>query len=364
MALKKLVYIIFSLFIVSSSSALEIKGTIDLSEKWQPKVFLALLNSPNDIFVASPDFIIAETFIKPDGSFEINTQSVPDDERFYRLYLVQGDNASVEFSASQNKNYFHLLLNRQSEIELSATTRNNSLEVTELSGSDDTKAIFDFDEKFEEQSSELRGQLPKAQSTFLSQELETFIHRVVADAKNPYVGLYALYHIEDKETDFLRNSDFYFNFQKRLDDELPITPYTENYSALLNELIGFREFVCEMPGVQPKWKDWLMIIEAVIILLLLVILIGFYKQLKKMRKRENDPENNLKPLYEGLTLKQQEILSLLAAGKTNKEIAQELFVELSTVKTHINNIYRQLGVSTRKDAVDFYNSVKKQYQGV
>ncbi|WP_321346176.1 helix-turn-helix transcriptional regulator [uncultured Draconibacterium sp.] len=358
MALKKLVYIILSLFIASSSSALEIKGTIYLSDQWQPKVFLALLNTPNDIFVASPDFIIAETFINPNGSFEINTQSVPNDQRFYRLYLVQGDNASVEFSATQNKNYFHLLLNRQSQVELSATTQNNSLEVVQLDGSDDTKAIFDFDEKFREQNRELSGELPKAQSTFLSQELETFIHSVVADARNPYVGLYAIYHIEDKETDFLRNSDFYFNFQKRLEDELPITPYTEAYSALLDELIGFREFVCEMPGVQPKWKDWLMIIEAVIILILLVILIGFYKQLKKIRKRENDSINNLKPLYEGLTLKQQEILSLLAAGKTNKEIAQELFVELSTVKTHINNIYRQLGVSNRKDAVDFHNAVK------
>nr|WP_319268810.1 helix-turn-helix transcriptional regulator [uncultured Draconibacterium sp.] len=358
MALKKLVYIILSLFIASSSSALEIKGTIDLSDQWQPKVFLALLNTPNDIFVASPDFIIAETFINPNGSFEINTQSVPNDQRFYRLYLVQGDNASVEFSATQNKNYFHLLLNRQSQVELSATTQNNSLEVVQLDGSDDTKAIFDFDEKFREQNRELSGELPKAQSTFLSQELETFIHSVVADARNPYVGLYAIYHIEDKETDFLRNSDFYFNFQKRLEDELPVTPYTEAYSELLDELVGFREFVCEMPGVQPKWKDWLMIIEAVIILILLVILIGFYKQLKKMRKRENDSTNNLKPLYEGLTLKQQEILSLLAAGKTNKEIAQELFVELSTVKTHINNIYRQLGVSNRKEAVDFHNAVK------
>lgn len=357
MSFKKLLYIIFPVFFVSSSFGLEIKGKIDLSEQWQPKVFLALLNTPEDIFLASPDFIIAETFINPDGSFTINTQSVPDDNRLYRLYLVQGDNASVEFSATQNRNYFHLLLNRRSEVELTATTQNNSLEVLEFSGSEDSKAIFDFDEKFQEQTKELRGELPKAKSTFLSQELESFIHSVVANSKNPYVGLYALYHIEDKETDFLRNSDFYFNFQKRLVEELPVTPYTEAYSGLLDELVGFREFVCEMPGVQPKWKDWMMVIEAIIILLLLAILIGLFQQLKKMRKRENDPENNLKPLYEGLTLKQQEILGLLAAGKTNKEIAQELFVELSTVKTHINNIYRQLNVSTRKEAVDFYRSV-------
>ncbi|QIA08954.1 helix-turn-helix domain-containing protein [Draconibacterium halophilum] len=359
MLLKKLCYIVSLLFIVSSSSALEIKGTINLSERWQPKVFLALLNSPDDIFVASPDFIIAETFINPDGSFEINTQSVPDDERFYRLYLVQGDNASVEFSATQNKNYFHLLLDRQSEIILTATTQNNSLEVMELRGSEASKAIFDFGEKFAEQRGELSRELPKAKSTFLSQELENFIHTIVAGAENPYVGLYALYHIDDKETDFLRNSDFYFNFQKRLEDELPVTPYTEAYSELLDELIGFREFVCEMPGVQPKWKDWLMLVEALIILVLILFLISLSRKFNKMRSRENVTTNNLKPVYDGLTLKQQEILSLLAAGRSNKEIAQELFVELSTVKTHINNIYRQLNVSTRKDAVDFYHSIKK-----
>ena len=360
MSLKKLFYIIFPLFIASSSSALEIKGTIDLSEQWQPKVFLALLNTPEDIFVASPDFIIAETFINPDGSFVINTQSVPEDERFYRLYLVQGDNASVEFSATQNKNYFHLLLSRQSEIELTANTQNNSLEVVELRGSDASNAILDFDEKFQKQSRELSGELPKAKSTFLSQELESFIHTLVANSKNLYVGLYALYHIEDKETDFLRNSNFYFNFQKRLEEELSVTPYTEAYSDLLNELIGFREFVCEMPGVQPKWKDWLMIVEALVILFLIVFLIGLYRRLSKIRDQENDPANNLKPLFDGLTSKQQEILGLLAAGKTNKEIAQQLFVELSTVKTHINNIYRQLNVSTRKDAVSFYHVVKNE----
>lgn len=359
MLLKKLFHIIFSFCIATSSFALEIKGTINLSEQWQPKIFLALLNTPDDIFVASPDFIIAETFIEPDGSFEINTQSVPQDERFYRLYLVQGDNASVEFSATQNKNYFHVLLNRQSEIKLRATTKNNSFEVIDLTGSEESKAIFDFDKEFQKQSNELTGVLPKAQSSFLSQELENFIHTVVTDAENPYVGLYALYHIEDKETDFLRNSDFYFNFQKRLEQELAVTPYTEAYSDLLDELIGFRDFVCEMPGVQPKWKDWLMVIEAIIILVLTLLLIGMYRQFLKMRNQENDSTNNLQAFYDGLTSKQQEILGLLAAGKTNKEIATELFVELSTVKTHINNIYRQLNVSTRKDAVDFYNSVKK-----
>jgi DNA-binding CsgD family transcriptional regulator len=51
-----------------------------------------------------------------------------------------------------------------------------------------------------------------------------------------------------------------------------------------------------------------------------------------------------------LTSKEMLVLRLLSESKTNKEIAAELFVELSTVKTHLNNIYSKLSVSNRKEA--------------
>ncbi|WP_347840449.1 helix-turn-helix transcriptional regulator [uncultured Draconibacterium sp.] len=358
MLLKKLIYIFILSLTVGSASALEISGKIKLTDRWQPKVFLALINAPEDLFVASPDFIIAETFIQPDGSFVLNTQTVPAEYMFYRLYLVRGNNSLVEFSAAENKNYFHLLLNRDSSVEVWAKTENNSLVVEDLSGSEASNAILDFDKKYREQTKALSGQLTKAKSSFLTQELEAFIHSFVKNSENPLVGLYALYHITDKETDFLRQRDFYFDFQKRIAAEIPATTYNDAYSELLEELVGFRDFVCEMPGVQPKWKDWLLLIEALVIFILLGFTFVFYRKYLVLKKTESQSSANLISVYDGLTLKQQQILSLLAAEKTNKEIANELFVELSTVKTHINNIYRHLGVATRKEAVAFYRRVK------
>jgi LuxR family maltose regulon positive regulatory protein len=44
-------------------------------------------------------------------------------------------------------------------------------------------------------------------------------------------------------------------------------------------------------------------------------------------------------------------LELIAAGCSNREIAEELVVAVSTVKSHINNIYRKLDVSSRTQAV-------------
>jgi LuxR family maltose regulon positive regulatory protein len=57
------------------------------------------------------------------------------------------------------------------------------------------------------------------------------------------------------------------------------------------------------------------------------------------------------PLFEALSERELEVLRLIAAGLSNKEIAQELVVAISTVKTHINHIYRKLDVSSRTQAM-------------
>ena len=53
----------------------------------------------------------------------------------------------------------------------------------------------------------------------------------------------------------------------------------------------------------------------------------------------------------GLVNREKEILSLLAEGLTNQQIASQLFIGVATVKTHLRNLYRKLGVSDRAGAV-------------
>lgn len=52
-----------------------------------------------------------------------------------------------------------------------------------------------------------------------------------------------------------------------------------------------------------------------------------------------------------LTQREQEILRLIAAGKSLPEIAKELYLGLTTVKTHVQHLYDKLGVSDRAAAV-------------
>lgn len=55
-------------------------------------------------------------------------------------------------------------------------------------------------------------------------------------------------------------------------------------------------------------------------------------------------------LYDDLTSREREVLRLIAQGKSNQEIADELFITLKTVKTHVSNILAKLEVDDRTKA--------------
>ena len=54
-----------------------------------------------------------------------------------------------------------------------------------------------------------------------------------------------------------------------------------------------------------------------------------------------------------LTAREAEVLQLLQEGMTNGEIAHHLSIGVETVRTHARNIYRKLGISTRRDLARF-----------
>jgi LuxR family maltose regulon positive regulatory protein len=56
-------------------------------------------------------------------------------------------------------------------------------------------------------------------------------------------------------------------------------------------------------------------------------------------------------MVEPLTAREREVLRLIAAGLSNKEIARQLVVSVGTVKRQAHNLYGKLGVSGRTQAL-------------
>jgi LuxR family maltose regulon positive regulatory protein len=75
------------------------------------------------------------------------------------------------------------------------------------------------------------------------------------------------------------------------------------------------------------------------------------------RKSSNDgfmsqaPGSGAQPLIEPLTPREREVLALIAAGYSNPEIASRLVIAVTTVKTHVKNIYGKLQVTNRFQAI-------------
>jgi DNA-binding CsgD family transcriptional regulator len=59
-----------------------------------------------------------------------------------------------------------------------------------------------------------------------------------------------------------------------------------------------------------------------------------------------------------LTKREIEVLRYISQGKTNKEIASKLFISEHTVRTHLNRIYKKLGVDSRVEAALYYRGLR------
>ena len=104
------------------------------------------------------------------------------------------------------------------------------------------------------------------------------------------------------------------------------------------------------------WNDH--IYMAVLLVFVLILIAWVWMEIEKKKTsqliaeiknetpaQENDWETRLLEL----SARQRDVFELIAAGKSNKEIMDELNIELSTLKTHINKIYKTLDIKSRRE---------------
>ena len=140
--------------------------------------------------------------------------------------------------------------------------------------------------------------------------------------------------------------DHLFRFQKTLLPSFGILFISAMY-LLLGEV-----------AIKLKWNETVYVLIALIILSFAVPLfwarIEFTKAkllLENIQNTPNQKEEELQHRLDQLSFKEKEVLNHILSGKSNKEICATLFIEHSTLKSHINHIYKKLEVKSRKEMV-------------
>jgi LuxR family maltose regulon positive regulatory protein len=83
-----------------------------------------------------------------------------------------------------------------------------------------------------------------------------------------------------------------------------------------------------------------------------VVPLGYLARIKRAFEGEQTtPDPGLSGLIDPLTGREHEVLTMLAAGRSNQAIARELVVTLDTVKKHVGHVLGKLGAANRTAAV-------------
>jgi DNA-binding NarL/FixJ family response regulator len=149
---------------------------------------------------------------------------------------------------------------------------------------------------------------------------ETALHLALLDVVLPGMSGYELFE----------------SLRERLDEELPVIfvsgMRTDHYDRVAGLLLGADDYV-----VKPFDPDELVA--------------RIRRSLRPNRTREAPVGNGHSATAASLTPREREIVSLLAAGSTTREIAYELVISPRTVGTHVQHILGKLGVRNRGQAV-------------
>lgn len=329
-----------------------IQGTVNFIDDWQPTIYLAAidkLDKLTDYYRTSADLVVSAAPIQTDGSFILTGDNLPSESRFYRLYLLKEDSREYEtclFVGVNDHNFIHLILNNDSQLKITADQGAYSpFGNYQINGDGKNQAMraladivypsFDF-YKFQFQTKR------KLSEEKLQQNLKYFSDT----CHYPIVSLAAVVNT-DFDQYFETDRYFYEDFGERLQKELPKSSYTKNYFRKLN-YYGFEETTS-----LPSWVFWSIGLLIVSLLTMSGLAFYFYKKFKdnNLPNSTKSTTESVEALYDKLTLKEREILGLIKEGKANKEIANQLFIGVSTVKSHINKIYSKLEVRSRKEVV-------------
>ena len=303
-------------------------------------VYLSWIRDYRKISGLYPDQVIQVASSDSLGAFQFSGEQLESVNQIYRIhtdgcetgvnhYIRQCDaGEQVAFIAS-NRDTIHFPLSGDQQVFCDIVSTNTS--TAALLTIEQSRADMEFDlvNYPTEQAVALQAKswfrdLQELGKTFDEPLAEIYVYDLISERRSSLFPHY----LED-----LKRNTYYDALQERMLTSYPGSTYTTLYQA---DLESDRAMAL---GNRPKWYVY----GFAVLLLASLLLNAYYLYWKPHRKRKRKIAAS-----ETLTPQEEKILAGIRARKSNKELAQEFYISLSTVKTHINSIYKKMGVTQRE----------------
>ena len=295
-------------------SQVTISGVIKLDSMWYPKVYLTEIPSLYEMYSSSPEEIIDSAAIDSNGKFRLNFKPQRPSGLIRMHVRKHDDPVATLIIGSEEENHEFLGYQDGELIELNLMEGlpwPNFKVNTELNTHlTQIENIARYYKGLDNQSNDTDLKLKIRKES--AEALLTY-----ADTSQSLIGSIYAAHLADEG----------FNKQE-------VVQALSTVKSRLGQHPYFIVYpITEASGLDKRW------FQTIGLLLLIVLMVFAFKYL--LRLFDNRKLGRL-------SQRESEVFNLIRTGKTNKEIALQLNVEISTVKSHVNSIYSKLGIKSRK----------------
>ena len=319
------IFIALILFSFKATSQESVSGYLQLEnpKNWEEKVLLSKVVL-NDTANGHRYIPIASSNISEKGYFSFDQQWFDNTDHIYRIHINPIKTATKLTEAVKNFKLF--ILSKNDSIYFEKGTSLFDSYTTSNKADKEWQQLKKFESKFDSLHDDF--------------DTEKYLLRTKGYVKDSLqillVKLISIKKLDDKkllEKDIKENTAYYAGLLKELKSS-EIDPalflYLENKLSLIHQENTHNKYSISM------------LFNGIAGLTILVLVFLF------IRKRRNLQNNNSVPLSK----QENTIKELIISGKSNKEIANELFISINTVKTHISNIYGKLHITSRKELIN------------
>ncbi len=350
--IRKILFIFVLAFCSKCVAQYQFNGQI--AKKGDSKIiYLSIIEDYRKLSRISLEQIFKKTETDSLGNFKFEGDNLSQDNRIYRIHIDEcsavASGSNHFFGTCENSSSILFIANNNDSISFPTSftdevlcqvnsTNDKSSAFLEIDFLKDEMA-FDFNDFRSAASRKLNSKKWFSAFQSFGQQLdeplaELYIFDFLSDKRNETYG----YYLKD-----IANNSYYSELSERLETEYPNTEFTKLYQE---EIATDQQLASQR---SPSSSLWRWILGGLLILSILLNVILMMRQ-KSIQQKHRDTA------LEKLTAQEQKIVDEILKDKTNKEIASDLFISVSTVKTHINNLYKKLNATSREE-------IKQRFQG-